>query len=106
MYAITITTKNTELNLMHDVFKLKCEQFMKLQYEKREYKLFYEYGNHSTKWHAHGTINTHYLPKNNKLNEFYVHIRPIDDIVVWDAYAQKDVRPIDIYNASPFLDDI
>lgn len=105
MYAITITTKDAEVKLMHDVFKLKCEEFMKQQYKNREYKLFYEYGNHSTGFHAHGTINTHFLPKNNKLNQFYVHIRPIDDIVLWDAYIQKDIRPYQIYGTSPFLDE-
>jgi len=66
-YAITITTKDADINIMHDYFRLKCEEFMKQQYKNRTYKLKYEYANHSTKWHAHGTIDTHFLPKNNRL---------------------------------------
>lgn len=106
MYAITITTKDADIKLMHDVFKMNCERFMSEQYRNRTYKLIYEYGNHSTGFHAHGTINTHFLPKNNKSNLFYVYIRPISDIVAWDAYLQKDVSAKQVYKPALFLDEL
>ena len=84
-YAITITTKKKELGTKENILA-----FMAFHYSGYKYNLIFEA--HPTKnWiHAHGTISINFLPKDNRLNDFFIKINRIKEKIAWDIYINKD----------------
>lgn len=87
-YALTVTTRK-QFKLLED-FRTEFYIFLKTINYDFQVDLLMEYHEKKNCIHAHGIAFGNPAIKNNKYNDFTLHIVPIKDIKGWITYCMKE----------------